>query len=133
MDRVCGYGKWSYRNWPTTPACGSPCVTSRRARASGTRSNIDSSIFEFETRAPNYDAVKGLSSARLTRGNKVQLLIDGEATDEDIETASRIVARFSQGKNEDSVTVKITHINGDEQTVNVLPMPPSEIKQEWYV
>ena len=60
-------------------------------------------------------------------------LIDGAATEEDIETASRIVARFSQGKNEDSVTVKITHINGDEKTVNVLPMPPSEIKQEWYV
>lgn len=44
------------------------------------RSNIDSSIFEFETRAPNYDAIKGLSTARLTRGNKVELLIDGEAT-----------------------------------------------------
>jgi tRNA-specific 2-thiouridylase len=60
-------------------------------------------------------------------------LIDGDVTEEDIETASRIVARFSQGKNEDSVTVKITHINGDEKTVNVLPMPSSEIKQEWYV
>ncbi len=60
-------------------------------------------------------------------------LIDGDATDEDLETASRIVARFSQGKNEDSVTVKITHMNGDEKTMDVLPMPPSEIKQEWYV
>lgn len=60
-------------------------------------------------------------------------LIDGDATDEDLETASRIVARFSQGKNEDSVTVKITRINGDEKTMDVLPMPPSEIKQEWYV
>jgi len=60
-------------------------------------------------------------------------LVDGKATDEDLETASRIVARFSQGKNEDSVTVKITQINGDEKTVKVLPMPPSEIKQEWYV
>ena len=60
-------------------------------------------------------------------------LVDGKATDEDLETASRIVARFSQGKNEDSVTVKITQINGDEKTVKVMPMPPSEIKQEWYV
>ena len=60
-------------------------------------------------------------------------LIDGDVTEEDIETASRIVARFSQGKNEDSVTVKITRINGDEKTVSVLPMPPSEIKQDWYV
>jgi tRNA-specific 2-thiouridylase len=60
-------------------------------------------------------------------------LVDGDASDEDIETASRIVARFSQGKNEDSVTVKITHINGDEKILDVLPMPPAEIKQEWYV
>jgi predicted ribosome quality control (RQC) complex YloA/Tae2 family protein len=60
-------------------------------------------------------------------------LIDGTATEEDLETASRIVARFSQGKNESCVTVKITHINGDETTMEVPPMPPSEIKQEWYV
>ena len=60
-------------------------------------------------------------------------LIDGDVTEEDLETASRIVARFSQGKNEDSVTVKITRLDGAEQTISVLPMPPSEIKQEWYV
>lgn len=60
-------------------------------------------------------------------------LIDGEASDEDLETASRIVARFSQGKNTDNVTVKITRLNGEETTLDVLPMPPSEIKQEWYI
>ena len=60
-------------------------------------------------------------------------LIDGNASDEDLETASRIVARFSQGKNEQRVTVKITHINGQEQTMDVLPMAPSDIKQDWYV
>lgn len=60
-------------------------------------------------------------------------LIDGKASDEDLETASRIVARFSQGKNTDSVTVKITRLNGEETTLDVLPMPPSEIKQEWYI
>jgi len=60
-------------------------------------------------------------------------LIDGNATDEDLETASRIVARFSQGKNTDRVMVKITHTNGDKTIREVLPMKPSEIKQEWYV
>jgi len=60
-------------------------------------------------------------------------LIDGDTTDADLETASRIVARFSQGKHDDRVTVKITHTNGDEKTMEVLPMPTSEIKQEWYV
>ena len=60
-------------------------------------------------------------------------LIDGETNDEDLETASRIVARFSQGKNEERVTVKITFTNGDEKTMDVSPMQASEIKQEWYV
>ena len=60
-------------------------------------------------------------------------LVDGEASEEDLATASRIVARFSQGKNDDSVTVKITRINGEAQTLDVQPMPPSEIEQEWYV
>jgi tRNA U34 2-thiouridine synthase MnmA/TrmU len=60
-------------------------------------------------------------------------LIDGTANEDDLETSSRIVARFSQGKNENRVTVKITHINGDVTTMEVPPMPPSEIKQEWYV
>ena len=60
-------------------------------------------------------------------------LVDGDASDQDLETASRIVARFSQGKNQDRVTVKITRLGGEEQIMEVLPMPPSEIKQEWYV
>jgi tRNA U34 2-thiouridine synthase MnmA/TrmU len=60
-------------------------------------------------------------------------LVDGDASDEDLVTASRIVARFSQGKNADSVTVKITYVNGDEIILDVPPMPPSEIRQEWYV
>lgn len=41
---------------------------------------MDSSIVEFETTRPTYEAVKGLSRARLTRGNKVELLVDGDAT-----------------------------------------------------
>ena len=60
-------------------------------------------------------------------------LIDGDVTDEDLETASRIVARFSQGKHADRVTVKITRSNGDERILEVPPMPASEIRQEWYV
>ena len=44
------------------------------------QSNMDASIFEFETRHPNYDAIKGLSRMHLTRGNKVELLVDGDAT-----------------------------------------------------
>lgn len=60
-------------------------------------------------------------------------LVDGEVSDAELEYAARIVARFSQGRDADSVTVKMTRMNGDETIANVTPLPPSEIRQEWYV
>jgi tRNA U34 2-thiouridine synthase MnmA/TrmU len=61
-------------------------------------------------------------------------LVDGELlSDEDLITASRIAARFSQGREAESVTVKVTNKNGEEKTFDIPPMPVSEIKQEWYI
>ncbi len=60
-------------------------------------------------------------------------LIDGVANDEDLELAARITARFSQGKNEDTVTVEIRRTNGEVKEINVTPMKPSEMQKEWYV
>jgi tRNA U34 2-thiouridine synthase MnmA/TrmU len=60
-------------------------------------------------------------------------LVDGELSDEDFNYASRIAARFSQGRNADTVTVKYTRQNGEENTIDIKPMPASEIKQEWYI
>jgi cardiolipin synthase len=44
------------------------------------RSSMDAAVVQFETRNPAYDALAGLSDARLTRGNKAELLIDGKRT-----------------------------------------------------
>lgn len=60
-------------------------------------------------------------------------LVDGELSDEDFRFASRIAARFSQGRDAESVTVKVTRKNGEEQMLDILPMPASEVKQEWYI
>ncbi|MDH5473948.1 MAG: tRNA (5-methylaminomethyl-2-thiouridylate)-methyltransferase [Gammaproteobacteria bacterium] len=60
-------------------------------------------------------------------------LIDGVANDADLELAARITARFSQGKNEDSVTVETRRQNGETQLLNVKPLSADDIKQEWYV
>lgn len=60
-------------------------------------------------------------------------LVDGELSDDDLKYASRIAARFSQGRDAESVTVKVTRKNGEEQQFDIPPMPVSEIKQEWYV
>lgn len=60
-------------------------------------------------------------------------LVDGDASDEELKYAARIVARFSQGRDAEKVTVKITRKDGNETILDVPPMPASEIKQEWYV
>ena len=76
---------------------------------------------------------KQFSTIEIESHNGPLTLIDGEANDSDFELASRIAARFSQGREADEVTVKIKQLNGDEKILTVLPMPASEIKQEWYV
>lgn len=44
------------------------------------QAGIDAVELEFETRHPAYDALRGLSGARLTHGNRAELLIDGKQT-----------------------------------------------------
>ena len=60
-------------------------------------------------------------------------LVDGELTDEEFQYAARIAARFSQGRDADSVTVKATRRDGSELDFDIKPMPASEIRQEWYI
>jgi tRNA U34 2-thiouridine synthase MnmA/TrmU len=59
-------------------------------------------------------------------------LIDGKVDDTDLEFAARIVARFSQGRDADAVTLKVRH-EGVEKTFTVPPLPSDDIPQEWYV
>jgi tRNA U34 2-thiouridine synthase MnmA/TrmU len=60
-------------------------------------------------------------------------LVDGKLSDEDFQHAASIAARFSQGRDADTVNVKVTTQDGEENTYDIKPMPASEIKQEWYV
>jgi tRNA-specific 2-thiouridylase len=60
-------------------------------------------------------------------------LVDGDISDEELQFAARIAARFSQGRTAETITAKITRVNGDEKIIEVPPMPASEIKKEWYV
>ena len=76
---------------------------------------------------------KQFSTIEIKSHNGPLTLVDGELSDDDLRFASRIAARFSQGRDADSVTVKITRKTGEEQMIDILPMPVSEIKQEWYV
>ncbi|HEY9050018.1 MAG TPA: tRNA (5-methylaminomethyl-2-thiouridylate)-methyltransferase [Gammaproteobacteria bacterium] len=61
------------------------------------------------------------------------VLVDGVANDADLELASRIAARFSQGKNTDSVMVETRRPNGEIKTLDVCPIKASEMQESWYV
>jgi tRNA U34 2-thiouridine synthase MnmA/TrmU len=61
------------------------------------------------------------------------VLLDGTPTEEDLELAARITGRFSQGKNAETVEVNIQPLNQDPYSLDVKPMGPTEIPQEWYI
>ncbi|SJZ58457.1 tRNA U34 2-thiouridine synthase MnmA/TrmU, contains the PP-loop ATPase domain [Oceanospirillum multiglobuliferum] len=61
-------------------------------------------------------------------------LIDGTPSDEDLLTAARILARYSQGRNAEQVSIEIvrTH-NQPGQVVQVVPMPIEEMPESWII
>ncbi len=60
-------------------------------------------------------------------------LIDGAFADEQIEKAARIVARYSQGKNADTVELEYRDTEGNTRLLKVAPLPPHELNPEWMV
>ena len=62
------------------------------------------------------------------------VLIDGEnITEEDLQLAAKISARYSDGKLDASVTVQINPIEGISKIMQVSPMPIDAIEKAWYV
>ncbi|MBT5230043.1 MAG: tRNA (5-methylaminomethyl-2-thiouridylate)-methyltransferase [Methylococcales bacterium] len=60
-------------------------------------------------------------------------LVDGITSDEDCEVAAKIVARYSQGKHEKSVTVEYRRKDGEVFEINVAPFKGDEIPEIWHV
>ena len=60
-------------------------------------------------------------------------LIDGQLSEDDIELAARICARYSQGRNAETVEVKFVPPGGDTKTLQIKPLPSDDIPQEWHV
>ena len=62
-------------------------------------------------------------------------LIDGAPSNDDIKLAASIVARYSQGRDMDSVKVEIRkgRNDADSYELEVAPAKPDEINKEWYV
>jgi predicted ribosome quality control (RQC) complex YloA/Tae2 family protein len=60
-------------------------------------------------------------------------LIDGDPSEADIEFAARLVARYSQGRSAEQVTLEFTDSDGKQREIKVTPMPPHEIPKEWII
>jgi predicted ribosome quality control (RQC) complex YloA/Tae2 family protein len=60
-------------------------------------------------------------------------MIDGEVSEEDLMLAARITARFSKGKSDSEVIVRITDKEGNSREVGVAPLPVEEMPESWYL
>ena len=60
-------------------------------------------------------------------------LVDGKVNDADLAEAAAIVARYSQGRDAESVEVEITDRDGVIKRQRFEPMPPPEVEQSWHV
>jgi tRNA-specific 2-thiouridylase len=76
---------------------------------------------------------KQFSTIEIKSHNGPLTLVDGELSDDDFKFACRIAARFSQGRDAESVTVQTTTKDGEEKLFDITPLPASEIQQDWYI
>jgi len=60
-------------------------------------------------------------------------LLDGEVGAEDLTLAAKIVARFSNGGNQTPVLMQIQEPTKEPRTLEVIPLPPTDILEEWYI
>jgi tRNA U34 2-thiouridine synthase MnmA/TrmU len=61
------------------------------------------------------------------------VLLDGEVNDSDIKLAARLTARFSKGRNADSVSIEVNDNRRPAHIINVTPMGAADIPAAWYL
>lgn len=72
-----------------------------------------------------------VSMVSVSHGGPV-VLIDGTPSDDDLELAARITARYGQGRDADEVEVQVLQ-QGVEKSLHIKPLGKDEIPKEWYV
>ncbi|MCP3671113.1 MAG: tRNA (5-methylaminomethyl-2-thiouridylate)-methyltransferase [Gammaproteobacteria bacterium] len=58
-------------------------------------------------------------------------LVDGVVSEQDLQLAARVLARYSKGKTAESVEVEIRDMDANTRCLKVAPMGPLEIIPEW--
>jgi len=61
------------------------------------------------------------------------VLIDGDINQEELQLAARITARFGHGKTAEQVDIEAVYPDGAVQQLHVAPLPPDQLKAEWYI
>ena len=60
-------------------------------------------------------------------------LLDGQVDEADIQLAACIVARYSQGKQEQQVVVEVADLAGNIRELAVAPLPSEDVLEEWHL
>ncbi len=61
------------------------------------------------------------------------VLIDGKVSDDDLELAARLTARFSQGRDAERVDVEVRLPDGRNRVLHVQPMAGEDVPKDWYL
>lgn len=61
------------------------------------------------------------------------VLVHGDADTKGLRLAARITARYGQGRDQDSVAIRITNRDSTTEVITVQPIPTNEILQSWYI
>jgi len=68
-----------------------------------------------------------------TSHNGPLVLLDGEVSEEELQLAAEITARFSQGRSAEQVDVEIHPLDAEVRTLSVTPIRGSAIPADWYL
>ncbi len=60
-------------------------------------------------------------------------LVDGDPDRDGIRLAARILARYSQGRDAEQVQVSVEPPKGSGEVLEVAPLPPQEVRHEWWI
>lgn len=74
---------------------------------------------------------KQYESLKTTSHSGPLALIDGDASEGEIELAAKIVARYSKGRTDDSVTLDYQNKAGEIKSLTVRPISPDAIPGNW--
>ena len=68
-----------------------------------------------------------------TSHNGPLVLLDGETSEDDLDLAAQITARFSQGRHAEKVDVEVHTPDGTSRSLQVQPMAGEAIPRDWYL